>query len=227
MGEGADKVILNGSSVEKDLGVYVDDSLSFTTHCHNIISAANRLVGVIRRTFVYMDKRVFGYLYKALIRPRLEYAATVWSPRRVREIDLIEAVQRRATKLVPEIANRSYEELLRYLNLPTLVFRRMRGDIIHVYKFIQGLFDVDCSLMFPLVKESTTRGHPYRIWKRRSKTSSRMHFFSQRVVNEWNSLPYEVVTAPTLNAFKSCLDRHWAQHRLLYDFKAPADVFEY
>ena len=84
-------------------------------------------MGLIRRSFAYLDETFFVKLYTALVRPHLEYAQSVWSPHLKRFTDLIENVQIRATKLVDHLGNLEYSERLKRLNLPTLAFRRLRG----------------------------------------------------------------------------------------------------
>ena len=81
---------------------------------------------------------MFMNLYPVLIRPHLEYCVQVWSPHWVKDINLVEGVQRRATKLVPELKHLSYEERLKRLDLTTLEERRTRGDLLEMYKIIMG-----------------------------------------------------------------------------------------
>ena len=91
-------------------------------------------MGVIRGSFLYMDRTTFKLLYTSLVRPHVEYANQVWSPYLVKHIELIENVQRRATKLIPGLKDYSYQERLELLDLPTPSYRRLRGDMIEVYK---------------------------------------------------------------------------------------------
>ena len=119
---------------EKDLGVIVDADLSFEDHITAKVKKANQIMGLIRRSFAYLDEKSFVKLYTALVRPHLEYAQSVWSPHLKRFTDLIENVQIRATKLVDHLGNLEYSERLKRLNLPTLAFRRLRGDLIEMYK---------------------------------------------------------------------------------------------
>ncbi len=88
----------------KDLGVNVDDQLSFEQHCNLMISKASRILAIIRRSFTYIDEDTMVQLYKSMIRPYLEYANDVWSPRLMRNIHALEAVQRRATKLISHLS---------------------------------------------------------------------------------------------------------------------------
>jgi len=138
---GEDKQILI-SEEERDLGVTFDKSLSFDPHIQNSINKANKMIGIIKRTFSYLDKDIFGKLYKAMVRPYLEYANTVWYPALKRQSIIIEKVQRRATKLVKDCYCMSYEERLKYLGLHSLYGRRVRGDLIQTYRMYNGIDDV-------------------------------------------------------------------------------------
>ncbi|XP_076063508.1 uncharacterized protein LOC143038359 [Oratosquilla oratoria] len=111
---------LNAVRVEKDLGVVVDDELNFSRHLAEKINVANRMVGLIRRTFTAMDETMFKTLFVSLVRPHLEYANQVWCPYKKRDIAAVEAVQRRATKMVPGLRTLPYPERLKKLGLPTL-----------------------------------------------------------------------------------------------------------
>ena len=99
-----------------------------------------------------------------------------------------------------------YEERLRRLGLYSLEFRRLRGDLMETYKMMRGLDRVEVERFFPLSKEVRTRGHSLKIKGGRFRTELRRNFFSQRVVNLWNSLPTEVVEATSLNMFKARMD---------------------
>ena len=110
--------ILKSTHCEKDLGVKFDDSLKFDTHINEIINKANRILGIVRKTFECLDKQIFNYVYKGIIRPHLEYAAPVWSPHTKAQKESIENVQRRATRMVPGLSHLSYPERLEILKLP-------------------------------------------------------------------------------------------------------------
>ncbi len=117
-------VTLDHPDEEKDLGVFIDKKLNFNRHMGVKINKANNILGAIRRTFTYLDKTSLLQLYTGLVRPHLEYANPVWSPRYMKDIRAIENVQRRATKLIPELSDMPYEDRLRELSLPTLAYRR-------------------------------------------------------------------------------------------------------
>ena len=83
-----------------------------------------------------MDANIFCQLFKGLVRPHLEYAQAVWSPKSKTLIKKIEEVQKRATKLIPGFYNLFYQDRLKKLKLPTLAYRRARWDMIEIYKML-------------------------------------------------------------------------------------------
>jgi len=105
------------------------------------------MLGLIKRNFSFMSSDVFRLLYFALVRSHLEYANSVWCPHNKEEIENIEKVQMRATKLVYSVKHLNYEERLKQLRIPTLKYRRIRGNLIEVYKIIGNYNnDVNCTL---------------------------------------------------------------------------------
>jgi hypothetical protein len=210
MNDGQNTLVVQAVEEEKDLGVLFTEDLKFSKHIGAAVNKGNRVVGAIRRSFRYLDKAMLVQLYKSLVRGHLEYANTVWCPSKKADIDHLERVQRRATKLVPELKELPYPERLKQLKLPSLVYRRDRGDImIETYKILHGLVDTIGVSPLQLAEESKTRSHSLKLKKNHCRTTLRQHTFSQRVVDSWNGLPETIVTAPTLNTFKNRLDRHW------------------
>ena len=198
------------SEVEKDLGVIVDSRLSFKQHVAQCTTKANRIVGIIRRTFSHLTNEMFIHLFKAMVRPILEYGQAVWQPHQKNLCSDLEDVQRRATKLLDHLKDKPYPERLRALRLPSLEHRRHRGDMIEVYKYINGFYKVDSpKLLFADAETRDLRGNTKKLLKVRSRLNVRSSYFSNRIVNSWNSLPDNVVNAPTLNSFKSRLDIFW------------------
>ena len=208
MGEQDDISFLTENEEEKDLGIIIDNKLRFSSHCEKVISKSNKLLGIIRRNFTYINEDNFKLLYKAIIRPTIEYGANIYNPILQQDIYKIESIQRRATKMVQGLDTLAYEERLRCLNLPTLKYRRARGDMIQVYKYLHGL-NIAPEGMFTLVRGSITRGHSLKLEKKRCNTRLRSHFFSQRIINLWNALKEETVQATSLNCFKNRLDKEW------------------
>ena len=166
-----------------------------------------------------MDEETFVPLYKALVRSHFDYAMAVWSPHLVKYINAIEGVQRRATKMIPTLKNFAYPERLKKLKLPTLAYRRARGDMIEVYKIVTGIYDLKTTTNIMKLrgeKEIFLRGHPFTLEHERLYTANRTNFFVNRVVKNWNTLPKTVVGAGSLNVFKNSLDKLWSNQDLLY-----------
>ena len=103
----------------------------------------------------------------------------------------------------------AYEDRLKFLKLPSLVFRRKRGDMIMMYKIMNVLVRIDPNELFTPAKTYHTRGHHQRVYKDPASKRVRINSFSQRAANDWNSLPLEVINAPSLNVFKNRLDEWW------------------
>jgi len=199
---------LKPTESERDLGVIVDKSFKFTDQCNKAANSANAIIGMIKRTVTCRRKDIMVRLYKALVRPKLEYCVQAWCPYLKKDINKLEKVQARATRLIKDCKGLSYENRLKVAGLTTLSERRIRGDLIEVFKILKGFSNVDYKTWFELSVDSRTRGHSYRLVKSRSRLDIRKNFFSQRVVNGWNSLPSEVVEAESVNAFKNRYDRY-------------------
>ena len=142
-----------------------------------------------------------------MIRPHLEYAAAVWSPHMKKDIQLIENGQRRATKQLPKISKLPYSERLRQLDLPTLRYRRIRGDMIEVLKILK-YYDSDPNQFLQRHTSGATRGHSLKLAKKQSNSNLRLYSFSSRVINNWNNLSNHVVSSSNTNTFKNRLDSY-------------------
>ena len=201
---------------EKDLGVTFDDELSFSEHIALKVKKANQALGMIRRTFTCMDRDIFIPLFKTLVRPHLEYASVIWSPKFKKDNLAIENVQRRATKMVTGMKNLTYEERLRSLGLPTLVYRRQRADMIQLFKILHKYESVNIDNI--KINTNTNRGHSFKLQKQYTRTASGQNRFSFRSINHWNSLSPNTVTASSVNVFKSELNKDW---------KVKSDKFHY
>ncbi len=130
-------------------------------------------------------------------------------------------MQRRATKLVPGLYDKTYEERLRLLNLPSLAYRRLRGDMIEVFKLLhpQAGYDKSLAPLLP-INNRTSRGNRFKLYHRRAKNDLRKYSFSLRVTKMWNDLPDCVVAAPSVKSFEKRLDKYWKDQEIKYDYKA-------
>ena len=203
-----EEIILAESSAERDLGVLVDDKLSFKQHIAQVVAKANRVVGVIRRSYEFLDEVTFVLLFKSLVRPILEYSNVAWQPHlKYLKADL-ESVQRRATRLLPGMDQLSYEERLRKLKLPSLEFRRRRGDMIEAFKYLNKIYDTEKPEL-KLSSNTHTRTNKLKLDKPIKEKLLRSGFFTRRIIDDWNKLPASVVGSPSVNIFKNRLDNVW------------------
>ena len=192
---------------EKDLGVMITRDLKVSRQCQLAYNKASRILGLINRTIEYKHPDILIRLYKSLVRPHLEYSIAAWSPHYIKDKDLLERIQRRFTRMIPTMRSLSYEERLAETGLWTLEDRRVRADLIEVYKIMHGLSPVNFNTFFEYSTNSNTRGHSLKLHKRRVHTDLRQHFFTERVINNWNSLNEEIVSAISINSFKRKLQK--------------------
>ena len=209
---GDDVVKLAETKCEKDLGVHIDPNLDFRDHIHKTIKKARSVSGMIIRNISYCKTSIMCPLFKALIRPILEYGNAVWSPFLKQDIDNIEKVQRHFTKRIDGLYNLSYHDRLRVLKLPSLEYRRMRGDLIETYKIVRGMYDVSTTnSLFHRETNTITRSNMFKLTKDRVASKKYHWFFPNRVINMWNKLPNSIVSSDSLNNFKNGVDNHFRE----------------
>lgn len=218
-----DGEVLKNVSTVKDLGITFDSDLTFETHIRMKVNKANSLFGMVRRSFTYLDCEMFKRLFTSVVRPHLEYGACVWNPHQKGLIKLIEDVQRRATKTVPGLSTLTYQERLKRIGIPTLMYRRYRGDMIEIYKLIKPIYDEEVAQGFLNCRNAEDEQYDFRshnhvilIGERFSKDVKK-YSFRCRTVGQWNYLPKEVAEAPSLNAFKQRLDKLWKDSEVMFD----------
>jgi hypothetical protein len=191
-------------SEEKDLGVLIDQNFKFSKQCSLAVKKANKMLGLIKRKIKHKSKDIICKLYKSLVRPHLEYCVQLWNPSLKTDIKLLEGVQRRALKMINGFKNLTYADRLIKCKLTSLEKRRVRGDLIHVFKMLKtNTFHT----LFTLANSNNLRGNSFKIFKERSKLNIRKNCFSQRVINCWNGLPNNVVCSDSINSFKNNLDK--------------------
>ena len=131
----------------------------------------------------------------------------MWSPYLAKDVNILENIQRRATKIVPEICNLSYDDRLKELKLFPLKDRRLRGDMISVYKIINGLIVTDRDQLVPMHGNPSTRSHNQQLKGNIVKGNMRKNFFTQRIVLPWNNLSIETISSDTVSKFKGRYDK--------------------
>ena len=172
---------------EKDLGVIFDKTFKVGNQCLKAAKKGNQILGMIGRTFTCKSKKVMLSLYKSLVRPHLEYNIQVWRPHLIKDREVLEKVQRRATRMVPNCKGMKYEERLKFMGLTTLETRRERADMLEVFKILNKLEGVQEKEFF--VRDTgNRRGHSFKLFMRRCRMDVAKYSFS-------NLYPLEQATA--------------------------------
>ncbi len=125
----------------------------------------------------------------------------------------VEGVQRRAIKVIVELRDKHYQERLQSLNLYSMEYRRKWGDMIQVYKILKKIDRIDPSKFFIHTKYKGTRSHNMKLFKPQFESELRRHAFSQRIIDDWNSLTAKIVNSESLDIFKSRLDKNWSREK--------------
>lgn len=192
----------------RDLGIMVRRDLSSKAHTAKATTSASRLLWALRRSFSFWTENSVPILLKAFIRPVLEYGAPAYFPETKGECYQLEKIQRRATRMIPNLRHTTYLERCSALGLYTLEYRRTRMDLLTVFRIVGcGELPVLRSI-FQLSTITNTRGHRFKLEKPRLQRVPQVRSLPARICSLWNNLPTEVVEATTLNEFKYRLDQH-------------------
>ena len=198
-------VELSVTEEEKDLGIWMDNTLKPGLQCSKAAADANRMLGMILKSFHYRTKQTLIPLYKTLVRPKLEFAASAWNPWFEKDVVCIEKVQRRLIRSLSNVRGSTYEEKLIDTNLTTLEDRRKRGDLIETFKTLSGKNNVDKSEWFQIVEEDDRRStrlntnvegerevkRPSVLFRERARTNLRNNSFRLRGGRAWNEISDE------------------------------------
>ena len=196
---------LKESSVERDLGVLVQEDLKTHDHCKKVVAKCNQLIGQIRRSFTCKESDLMLKIYKIYLLPHLEYASSVWNPTNKSDINMIESIQRRFTKLIEGLYDFEYEERLTVLELPPLEDRRNYLDLLEVFRIKNEIDHIDHALFHEVPKPlmETRTALKGNLIEEKSKLKVRRDFFTVRAVSEWNKLPVEIQKTKSLVKFKA------------------------
>ena len=197
---------------QRDLGIIITKDLKWQKQTEKSCKTANRVLEFIARNFRYKNKELILPLCKSRVRPHLEHAVQFWSPHLGRDIDKMGKRQRRATKMIPEIRNHSYHQRIQELDLISLVQRRLRKQLIEVFKYLNRFTTASARGLFDYGLNDRKRNNGAKLIVKHFNTSVAQHFSPIKTKTTWNALPNEVVTSRTVNSFKNSLDKHWAEN---------------
>ena len=195
----------------RDLGILVSEDFKPGVQCRAAARKARGKLFELKATLSTRKAEVFIPLYKAMVRPHLEYCVQAWAPYLKKDIECIERVQRLATRMVSGLRGRNYKERLESLDLFSMERRRIRGDLIETFKIMKGLAGLDAKGLFTRALVDSTRGHALKLSKPRNQLNVRANFFTSRVIDGWNKLPSDLINCQTVADFKGKLDKVWSR----------------
>ena len=194
----------------KDLGVTLSSPFSFKHHVASIVAKGNRLLGMVIKSFVTRDVSVVLPIYLCHVRPLLEFSSILWCPYQKTYIHQIEPVQKRFTRIFPQLRYLDYRVRLKHLGLLSLEARRLRYQLIFMYKLNNGMISIDPEYFF----QFSNLSNPRRTARARvpfSRCEFRSNFFSVNVLKHWNKMLNEEVNVPSVNMFKRSVDNYFCK----------------
>ena len=198
----------------RDLGIIISSDLKWKQHVSHITMKANSLINLILRTFSCKTLKLYKSLFKTYIRPTLEYNVSAWTSHTISDIRTIESVQKKFTKCVCKRLNikfNSYIDRLKIWEIETLEYRRLKMDLILLFKILNGFIDIKSEDHFKLPEFYQTynlRRHDNCLKSHTiSKSNIRNNFFSIRILKVWNRLPINIVQSKSSEIFKLRLEK--------------------
>ena len=210
--------LIPSAKVVKDLGVIVDELLTFDSHINNVVSRACSRVGVLFKGFSSRSPVLLAKAFVTYVRPILEYASNVWNPYLLKHINAIENVQRRFTKRVSSISNLPYPERLAILGLEPLELRRLKSDLVFYYKIFNNMVHLPRVYLPSDLPPTQTRSGGNRLATPSFSSLSINNDFFTRCVACWNSLPSHIVQCSSVVTFKNSLFKVDLTRFLHYNF---------
>ena len=205
--------VLAKTKQERDLGIIITNDLKPGEQAKQAATRATMMACRIKNTFNHFSQYLVNLLYKSFVRPHLEFAVAAWNPYRRSDIDVLEKVQMRFSKLVPELKSKPYVERREALGWTTLEDRRKRGDLIQLHKIQHGHDRVHFINGIQMLASNEldspagrTRNNHLAIERQLVRSCDVRHnFFVNRTAGYWNSLDLETRITKNTNKFKNKL----------------------
>ncbi len=189
-------VKIKASTTCRDLGVNVSDDLSFSNHCLSVSSKAFRDINILFKCFLTSDCDTLALAYKTFVRPTLDYCSSIWEPLYLKDLDKLERVQRYFTRRLYTRCGYnningtdSYLIRLKVLNFESLEERRLKADLLMVFRIVHNLVDLNFGDFFTYAPNVGTRTNGRKLFINYCRLNIRRNSFAVRVVPAWNSLP--------------------------------------
>ena len=196
----------------KDLGVLVDTNLKFHLHVGSLVRKANGVANQLLKATVCRSAKFMVTLFVSHIRPLLDFSARLWNVGYLGDVRKLEMVQISWVKEISGMRALPYTECLKSLELFSVYGRMVRGDLIKIWQAFHPVVDiVGLRNLLDTQTHSATRSNGYKLAVPRCRLELHRRFWSVRCVQRWNSLPAEVVQAPSLESFKRRLDAHLSE----------------
>ena len=199
--------VLNLSDQHTYLGVILNTSLSWSPHISSIVTKASKTLNFLKRNLNKCSEQVKESAYLTMVRPQLEYASDVWDPHQTGDIVELEKIQRRAARWVMNDYGRlsSVTSMLNQLSWPTLQIRRKLSRLQTLHK----IFNQQISLIIPPyylpTSRSTRQYHPLHYILPHVSTTAHQNSYFSRTINDWNSLPVDLVEVADADIFRTGL----------------------
>ena len=208
-----DNKVLECSQNEKYLGVTITDSLSWSTHIHNVKRDCYSKIGIINRVFGKCPTHVKTKLYQQLVLPKIDYCSSVWSPGSVGLIKQLDKIQYKATKVILGDKSDTYVNNMKALKFQSVHVRHIINRMVMVHKIVNNMIGIVFSKYFSIrnINRQLRNTNDKQLeYKFASTNVCQMSFF-YKSVNEWNNLPNHIVNTQSLNMFKTKLFQHFQQ----------------
>ena len=188
---------------EKHFGFLKDSKLKFTDHINEKVNEAYGMLGIVKRNFGYMLRNCLVMLYKAMVRSHLEYANAVWNPLKKGHIDFLDKVQKRFTKMIPDLAHLEYSERLNKQRPPTLEYRHDRVIQINYWQLDSMCMPGLNQHIAEALSTYDTRGHRFKLKQLHYRYNFRQHIFYKQICVNMEQFDRNVVVDESVNVFKA------------------------